>query len=156
MLGDTDGNGWGSAALCHVEREGLRFLVPISKEVNPMFAFAFLDSFLDTLGTYLGEVTETTLRNNFDTVYMLIEEMLDEGHPLTMETNMLKDIVLTPTLVRKLLSAAGVSALQSTNTNPFVSVIPWRRPTSRYSNNEIYFDIEETMDAILDRLVPVC
>jgi AP-3 complex subunit mu len=94
MLGDTDGNGWGSAALCHVEREGLRFLVPISKEgelrwlagrssigadfksiddnaVNPMFAFAFLDSFLDTLGTYLGEVTETTLRNNFDTVYMV-------------------------------------------------------------------------------------
>jgi AP-3 complex subunit mu len=29
---------------------------------------------------------------------------------MTMETNMLKDIVLTPTLVRKLLNAAGVSA----------------------------------------------
>jgi AP-3 complex subunit mu len=93
MGGDTEGSGWGSAALCHVEKEGLRFLVPISKEgeprvvirissfgielvciyaaVNPMFAFAFLDSFLDTLSTYLGEVTETTLRNNFDTVYMV-------------------------------------------------------------------------------------
>jgi hypothetical protein len=43
--------------------------------------------------------------------HQLIEEMLDEGHPLTMETNMLKDIVLPPTLVRKLLNAAGVSAL---------------------------------------------
>jgi hypothetical protein len=37
--------------------------------------------------------------------------MLDEGHPLTMETNMLKDIVLPPTLVRKLLAAAGVTGL---------------------------------------------
>jgi AP-3 complex subunit mu len=39
----------------------------------------------------------------------LIEEMLDEGHPMTTESNMLKDIVLPPTLVRKLLTAAGVS-----------------------------------------------
>jgi AP-3 complex subunit mu len=36
--------------------------------------------------------------------------MLDEGHPMTMETNMLKEIVLPPTLMRKLLSAAGVSS----------------------------------------------
>jgi AP-3 complex subunit mu len=39
----------------------------------------------------------------------LIEEMLDEGHPMTMETNMLKEIVLPPTLMRKILNAAGVS-----------------------------------------------
>lgn len=35
--------------------------------------------------------------------------MLDEGHPMTMETNMLKDIVIPPSLVRKLLNVAGVS-----------------------------------------------
>jgi AP-3 complex subunit mu len=35
--------------------------------------------------------------------------MLDEGHPMTMETNMLKDIVIPPTLMRKLLNVAGVS-----------------------------------------------
>lgn len=77
--------------------------------VNPLLAFAFLDSFFDTLTSYLGEITESTLKDNFDTVYMLIEEMLDEGHPMTMETNMLKEIILPPTLMRKLLAAAGVS-----------------------------------------------
>ncbi len=40
----------------------------------------------------------------------LIEEMLDEGHPMTMESAMLKEIVLPPSLMRKLLSVAGVSA----------------------------------------------
>lgn len=35
--------------------------------------------------------------------------MLDEGHPQTMETAMLKDIVLPPSLMRKLLNVAGVS-----------------------------------------------
>lgn len=92
--------------------------------VNPLFAFAFLEAFLATLHDYLGDVTETTIKDNFDIVYMvrftlkksdiladiqLIEEMLDEGHPMTMETAMLKDIVLPPTLMRKLLNVAGVS-----------------------------------------------
>lgn len=114
----SGGNG---SALCHIERDGLRYLVPVSGEVNPLFAFAFLESFLDTLREYLGEVTEGTVKDNFDIVYMvsyshgvanwaqLIEEMLDEGHPMTMETNMLKDIVMPPSLVRKLLNVAGVS-----------------------------------------------
>lgn len=35
--------------------------------------------------------------------------MLDEGHPMTMEPNMLKEIVLPPSMIRKLLNAAGVS-----------------------------------------------
>lgn len=93
--------------------------------MNPLFALSFLECFLETLQEYLGEVTEVSLKDNFDIVYMvslcthgqrtradlwqLIEEMLDEGHPMTMETNMLKEVVLPPTLMRKLLKAAGVS-----------------------------------------------
>jgi AP-3 complex subunit mu len=50
--------------------------------VNPVFAFAFLDSFLDTLADYLGgEITEGALRDNFDIVYMV--------------GNTLEDIILT-------------------------------------------------------------
>lgn len=68
-LGRT-GTGAG-AALCHLERDGLRYLVPLSDEVNPLFAFAFLESFLDTLREYLGEVTEVTVKDNFEIVYMV-------------------------------------------------------------------------------------
>lgn len=39
----------------------------------------------------------------------LLEEMLEEGYPLTTEANLLRDIVLPPTLLSKVLSAAGVS-----------------------------------------------
>jgi hypothetical protein len=41
--------------------------------------------------------------------------------------------------------------LQAPTTAPFTAPIPWRRPGVRHSNNEIYFDIEETLDAIMDR-----
>lgn len=39
--------------------------------VNPLFAFSFLESFLATLQDYLGDVTETALKDNFDVVYMV-------------------------------------------------------------------------------------
>lgn len=38
--------------------------------VNPLFAFSFLESLLDILRNYLGDVTETTIKDNFDIVYM--------------------------------------------------------------------------------------
>ena len=80
--------------LCWLEREGLKFLVPISEEgepghwvqscpslrrklqadwpqVNPVFAFSFLSTILSTLEDYLGDLTETSIKDNFDTVYMV-------------------------------------------------------------------------------------
>lgn len=79
--------------------------------------------------------------------------MLDEGHPMTMEPSMLKDIVLPPSLMRKLLNVAGVSGLgQAQHTTvPYTAPIPWRRQAVRHANNEIYFDIVETLDAVADR-----
>jgi hypothetical protein len=59
------------AAVCHLERDGLRYLVPLSAEVNPLFGFAWLESFLTTLKEYLGDVTEVTVKDNFDVVYMV-------------------------------------------------------------------------------------
>jgi hypothetical protein len=41
--------------------------------VNPMLPFSFIYSFLETLESYFGEVTEHTIRENFDTVYMVSE-----------------------------------------------------------------------------------
>ncbi|OXG85862.1 AP-3 complex subunit mu [Cryptococcus neoformans Gb118] len=148
---DSGRTGMLGGGLCHSERNGLYFLVPIGQEVNPLFAFSFLESLLDILRNYLGDVTEATIKDNFDIVYMIIEETLDEGHPMTTETEMLKEIVLPPSLVRKIFGAAGVSGLQSTTTAPFTAPIPWRRPGVRHNNNEIYFDIEESLDAIVDR-----
>ena len=39
--------------------------------VNPLFAFSFLEAFLATLRDYLGETTETSIKDNFDIVYMV-------------------------------------------------------------------------------------
>ena len=73
----------------------------------------------------------------------LLGEMLDNGYPLTTEKNALRDIVLPPSLLKRILSVAGVSGVAKESATPFASPIPWRKANVRYNANEIYFDVIE-------------
>ncbi|KAJ3892563.1 Mu homology domain-containing protein [Lentinula edodes] len=150
----------GSSACCHVEVGDLRFLCPVSGDVDPLLAFAFLQTFIDILREYLGTVSAATLRDNFDIVYQLFEETLDSGgHPLTTYSNALRDIVIPPSLLNKLLSVTGTNFNSTINSGfgagaavgPFSSPLPWRKTGVRYNNNEIYFDIVEQLKAIVNK-----
>ena len=135
--------------------------------------FAFLQAFVDILREYFGQISAETLKDNFDVVYQvraefltldlttnlmrivkLLEETLDaSGHPSTTYPNALRDIVLPPSLLQKVLSVAGVTGLahQSSNQHPFASPIPWRKTGVRYNNNEIFFDIMEELRAVVNK-----
>ncbi|KDQ07024.1 hypothetical protein BOTBODRAFT_39169 [Botryobasidium botryosum FD-172 SS1] len=140
-----------TSACCHLEHGGLRFLCPVSEEADPLFVFSFLETFIRTLQEYLGDVSASSLKDNFDVVYQLLEEMLDNGHPLTTESNALRDIVLPPSFFNKILNVAGVSGLSAATPTPFSSPIPWRKSGLRYNANEIYFDINEEVDTIVSK-----
>ncbi|TFY73547.1 hypothetical protein EWM64_g10465 [Hericium alpestre] len=146
------------SACCHVEHGGLRFLCPVSGDIDPLYAFAFLQTFIEILKDYFGAISGPTLKDNFDIVYQLLEETLDSGgHPLTTSPNALRDIVLPPSLYQKILSVAGVSGLGSSGMHgghtmgAFASPIPWRKAGARYNANEIYFDVVEHMKAIMNK-----
>lgn len=82
--------------------------------------------------------------------------MLDAGgHPLTTYPNALRDIVIPPSLLTKLLSVAGANINPTMNSagGPFSSPIPWRKTGVRYNNNEIYFDIVEDLRAVVNKCV---
>ncbi|KAF5393586.1 hypothetical protein D9757_000394 [Collybiopsis confluens] len=149
-----------STACCHVEVGDMRFLCPVSGDVDPLFAFAFLQTFIDVLREYLGTVSAATVKDNFDIVYQLFEETLDAGgHPLTTYSNALRDIVIPPSLLNKLLSVTGTNFNSTINSGfgagaavgPFSSPLPWRKTGVRYSNNEVYFDIVEELKAIVNK-----
>jgi hypothetical protein len=42
-----------------------------STAVDPLYAFAFLQTFVDILTEYFGEVSTAKLRDNFDIVYQV-------------------------------------------------------------------------------------
>ena len=139
----------GYAACCNTSRAGLVFLAPIRGDGDPLFAFAFLDTFLNILVQYLGDLSVHAIRDHLDVVYQLLEEMLDDGRPLTTESNALRDIVLPPSFFNKMLSISGIPGLTKASASPFASPIPWRKAGMRYNQNEILFDLAEEMDAVV-------
>ncbi|KJA24614.1 hypothetical protein HYPSUDRAFT_38679 [Hypholoma sublateritium FD-334 SS-4] len=151
-IGDTP------SACCHVQCTDVRILCPISGNVDPLFGFAFLQTFIEILREYFGPLSAATLKDNFDVVYQLLEETLDSGgHPLTTSPNALRDIVLPPSLFNKLLSVAGANINATINSGsglgsgPFSSPIPWRKAGLKYTSNEVYFDMVEELKAIVNR-----
>jgi AP-3 complex subunit mu len=91
---------------------------------------------------------ESAIKDNFSTVYQSLEEMVDYGWPLTTESNALQAMIRPPTVMSKLLqSSASISDELPSGT---VSNMPWRTAGVTYSQNEIYMDITEQVDAIID------
>jgi AP-3 complex subunit mu len=153
-----------STACCHVEVGGMRFVATISGDADPLIAFAFLDAFIEILQDYFGVVSVATLKDNFDIVYQLLEETLDSsGHPLTTSPNALSDIVLSPSLISKLLASVspatpGVPSARQGGSfgshgagGAFTSPIPWRKAGVRHNHNEILFDVVEEIRGIVGK-----
>ncbi|RUP46212.1 Longin-like domain-containing protein [Jimgerdemannia flammicorona] len=168
--------------LMNVYRGGLTWLCPVEKEalpfqplVDPLLVFEFIHRIIDILTDYLGDVSESTIRENFVTVYQislimhrdahtilspsftqLLEEMMDYGYPLTTEPNALKEMIMPPTIINKVMNTvAAASGVAPKLPHGTLSSFPWRKAGVKYTNNEIYFDIVEEIDAIVDRWAAV-
>uniref|UniRef100_A0A8D3EBT0 Adaptor related protein complex 3 subunit mu 1 n=1 Tax=Scophthalmus maximus TaxID=52904 RepID=A0A8D3EBT0_SCOMX len=96
---------------------------------------------------YFGECSEGVIKDNVVTVYELLEEMLDNGFPLATESNVLKEMIRPPTILRSVVNTlTGGSNVGDTLPTGQLSSIPWRRAGVKYTNNEAYFDVIEEID----------
>lgn len=137
--------------LVHIQRNGLYFLAAIQNEVPPLLVIDFLSRLYDVFQEYFSNVTESTLKENFSTVYQLLEEMLDNGVPFTTEPNILKEMLAPPNILTSVLhGVTGNSSVAEVLPDGSLTNIPWRKLGVKYTNNEIFFDITEEMDCIID------
>jgi len=81
----------------------------------------------------------------------LLDEMIDGGFASTSEGNTLKEMIAVPSLARRVLQGVtgDFSVKQSLPTGA-LSKIPWRKGNVKYVTNEIYFDLVEQIDAIVN------
>ena len=127
-------------------------LITSTGETQPLLAIEFLHRVFDIFEEYFGTVEESTIKENFATVYQLLEEMMDFGYPLTTEPNALKAMIKPASVISRLTSAAtGMSNVSDILPDGTISNMPWRKTGVKYAQNEIYLDIIEEIDAIVDR-----
>lgn len=121
-------------------------------EVPPLFVIEFLDRVVSTFVEYFNEFNENVLKDNYVVVYEILDEMLDNGFPLATESNVLKELIKPPNILRTIANTVtGGSNVSSTLPSGQLSSVPWRRTGVKYTNNEAYFDVIEEIDAIIDK-----
>jgi AP-3 complex subunit mu len=139
--------------LVSIYRDDIFLLASTTRETAPLMIIEFLHRVFEILEEYFGSVEEDTIKDNFSTVYQLLEEMMDYGYPLTTEPNALKAMITPPTVISRITSATigGVSNVSDILPDGTISNMPWRKTGVKYSQNEIYLDIIEEIDAIVDK-----
>ncbi|BGP38698.1 hypothetical protein JCM10449v2_002633 [Rhodotorula kratochvilovae] len=162
---DEDGQPWataprpsqGGVAVCHIQRNGLRYIAPVSRDIDPLIPLTFLTELHEVLKAYIaGPVTEGSLKDNFDVILALLQEMVASGRPQLSQASQLKELVVPPDsqllkVAMNAATAAGLALPSQTTANALVaSPLPWRRQGIKYASNEIYFDLAETLSFTLD------
>lgn len=149
-----------------------------SADINPLLPYCFIQRLIEVIYDYFGyPLAIPKIESNNDTLTLLINQMLDDGIPNITDFNKLKDIVPFKSFLSKILSktneltanatnklsglnSSGLSTasnssmgaggiMPNTSNNSELNSIPWRRSNVRYTNNEMYVDVVETIDVIL-------
>ncbi|TPP63569.1 AP-3 complex subunit mu-1 [Fasciola gigantica] len=139
--------------LCHIIKDELLFVAVFVNEFPPLLVVEFLNAVYTILEEYFGVISEASVRDNTVCIFEILDEMLDGGFPLTTEPNILREIVRPPNLIKALTEAVvGKNSMVSSFLPACqLSNVRWRRSGVKYTNNELYFDMIESVDAIIDR-----
>ncbi len=138
--------------LVSIYRSDTFLVATTTGETPPLLIIEFLHRVFEIFEEYFGSVDEVTIKENFSTVYQLLEEMMDFGYPLTTEPNALKSMIQPPTTISRITKATlGGSNVSDILPDGTISNMPWRKTDVSYSQNEIYLDIIEEIDAIVDK-----
>ncbi|KAG2627913.1 AP-3 complex subunit mu-like isoform X1 [Panicum virgatum] len=139
--------------LFQIYRNGVTFLACTQVEMPPLMAIEFLSCVADVLTDYLGDLNEDIIKDNFVIVYQVLDEMMDNGFPLTTEPNILKEMIAPPNIVNKMLNVVTgkSSTLGSKLPDAAASFVPWRSTVVKDASNEVYVNIVEELDACVNR-----
>ncbi|RNF17844.1 putative clathrin coat assembly protein [Trypanosoma conorhini] len=136
-------------AFVQIRRNDVLLLAIVTSEGFPLLVIEILSLIAGVIQEYLKVFSENTLRENFSVVYQLLEELIDNGYPLTTEMHVLEELVMPPTLENKFRTVLDAPA-KVRRRHLGVRSVPWRDPMTRHTSNEIFFDVVEKLDCIVD------
>ncbi|CCD16799.1 unnamed protein product [Trypanosoma congolense IL3000] len=136
-------------AFVQIHRNDVVLLAVTTSECFPLFVMEVLALVANVLQKYIKVISENTVRENFSVVYQLLEELIHNGYPLTTEMHVLEELVLPPSLDNTFRSVLDVPVkIKRRHLGP--RSVPWRGTSTTHSSNEIFFDVVEHLDCIVD------
>ena len=126
-----------------------------SKYLRELDALYLVNNLSSVLRRYYGSpITEETIKTNFNTIYPILDEMIEAGLPLCTELNILESTAVPPSssgLVDKLATVISPNATASL-TNSLTGVSPeiwWRRAGVFQPSNEFYIEVMDKINCTI-------
>lgn len=134
---------------------------------NPIVPLEFLKQLITIMTDYFGyPLVPVKIEANYDTLCLLLSEMIEQSYPFVTDLNQLKDTVQFQGALSRFLSSAtsskpstnairnmgrsgGFSSSSSLTSMQENSIIPWRKANVKYTNNELFVDITEKIYLVM-------
>lgn len=151
-VGDVPPTIWGGKFhLINVFNGLLYFVAAVQTDVSTLFVIEFLHRVMDVFKEYFGQVSEAKVTTHSVIAAQVLEEMLDNGFPLATEPNVLKEMIRPPTWAAMFDSVTGAKGVREKLPSGTISNTQWRRAGVKYTSNECFVDIQESLDCIIDK-----
>ena len=83
----------------YLQHSNLYLLAVTKSNVNAASTVYFLHKLVDVFTKYFEQLEEESVRDNFVTVYELLDEMMDFGYPQFTEANILQEFIKTGDII---------------------------------------------------------
>ncbi|KAL0484239.1 AP-3 complex subunit AP3M1 [Acrasis kona] len=119
--------------IIHVLRSDVFFVGVVQSETPPLMVVELLNRLVEVLTSYIGKIDDNNIKQNFVTLYQLLDEMIDNGFPITTELSLLRDLVKPQASVIKSIT----DTVSRQDSGHGISPVPWRKLGIKYAANEI-------------------
>lgn len=127
-------------------REGeISVLATTKSNSNAAMILNFLYALIKIFKSYFDEFSEKKIKENFVLIYELLDEIMDYGYPQLTDSNLLKKFITQEGYKNK-----DVKTLQEMLTQ-VTGAVSWRPPNVFHSTNEIYLDVIESINLLINK-----
>eukprot|EP00882_Tetradesmus_deserticola_P004716 GHRQ01004970.1.p1 GENE.GHRQ01004970.1~~GHRQ01004970.1.p1 ORF type:complete len:426 (+),score=192.60 GHRQ01004970.1:97-1374(+) len=126
----------------YLQHSNVYLLAVTRQNVNATAVVVFLHRLVDVFKHYFEEVEEESIRDNFVTVYELMDEVMDYGYPQFTEAPILQEFIKTDSY-----------RMEQTAVKPPMAVtnaVSWRSEGIRHKKNEVFLDVVESVNLLVN------
>ncbi|KAF5897033.1 AP-1 complex subunit mu-1-like, partial [Clarias magur] len=131
----------GSTHFLYIKHNNIYLVAVTKKNTNAALVYSFLYKLVEVFTEYFKVVEEESIRDNFVTVYELLDEIMDFGFPQTTDSKILLEYITQQG--HKL--EVGAPRPPATVTN----AVSWRSEGIRYRKNEVFMDVIESVNLLV-------
>ncbi|XP_068563772.1 adaptor related protein complex 1 subunit mu 3 [Cebidichthys violaceus] len=131
----------GSSHFLWIKHSNLYLVAMTKKNANASLVYSFLYKIVQVFKEYFKELEEESIRDNFVTVYELMDEVMDFGFPQTTDSKILQEYITQQGHKLEI----GAPRPPATVTN----AVSWRSEGIKYRKNEVFMDVIESVNLLV-------